>query len=335
MSSGSTPRFAIIGCGLIGRKRLGSLPVGAFCAACDLDLARAEQLVATAKTGYATNDAVRVFADCSIDAVIICTLNASLAPLALAAIRAGKHVLVEKPGAISVAEVDELIAAAGTAGIRVRVGFNHRYHPALQMAYEFFASGTLGPLMFIRGRYGHGGRVGYDREWRADPQRSGGGELIDQGVHLIDLAGLFLGDFASIEGHAATYFWKMPVDDNAFLNLRTASGQTAWLHVSCTEWKNLFSLEIYGRDAKLQIDGLGGSYGVERLTYFKMLPEMGPPETTAWEFPRGDDSWRIEISEFLEDLRFDREPQPGLREARAALVVVERIHTLSGYHFSP
>ncbi len=104
-------------------------------------------------------------------------------------------------------------------------------------------------------------------------------ELIDQGIHLIDLAGWFLGDFAKVEGHAQTYFWKMPVDDNAFLDLRTAKDQTAWLHVSCTEWKNLFSFEIYGRDAKLHIQGLGGSYGVERLYHYQMRPEMGPPDT--------------------------------------------------------
>ncbi len=329
------PRSAIIGCGLIGRKRLAALPPGSFAAACDLDLARAEQLVASAKAGYATADVAKVFADPQIDAVIVCTLNSALAPLALAAIRAGKHVLVEKPGAISTAQADELIAAADVAGVRVRVGFNHRFHPALQKAREVFEGGALGPLMFIRGRYGHGGRIGYDREWRADPKLSGGGELIDQGVHLIDLAGWFLGDFASIEGHATTSFWDMPVDDNAFLNLRTAAGQTAWLHVSCTEWKNLFSLEIYGRTGKLHIEGLGGSYGTERLTFYKMLPEMGPPETTAWEFPRGDDSWRIEIAEFTADIRTGRTPQPGLREARAALAVVERIHAQSGYYFSP
>ena len=217
--------------------------------------------------------------------------------------------------------------------MRVRVGFNHRFHPALRQARSLYESGALGPLMFIRGRYGHGGRVGYDREWRADPTLSGGGELIDQGVHLIDLAGWFLGDFARIEGHASTSFWDMPVDDNAFLNLRTAAGQTAWLQVSCTEWKNLFSLEIYGRTGKLHVEGLGGSYGVERLTFHRMLPEMGPPETTAWEYPRGDDSWRLEIAEFFTDIRTGREPQPGLREARAALAVVERIHAASGYHF--
>ncbi len=327
------PRIAIIGCGLIGRKRLAALPAGAFAAACDLEIGRAEQLVASARAGSATDDAARIFADPAIDAVIVCTLNAALAPLALAAIRAGKHVLVEKPGAISTEQADELIDAARAAGVRVRVGFNHRFHPALLQARSLYESGALGPLMFIRGRYGHGGRVGYDREWRADPTLSGGGELIDQGVHLIDLAGWFLGDFARIEGHASTSFWDMPVDDNAFLNLRTAAGQTAWLQVSCTEWKNLFSLEIYGRTGKLHVEGLGGSYGVERLTFHRMLPEMGPPETTAWEYPRGDDSWRLEIAEFFTDIRTGREPQPGLREARAALAVVERIHAASGYHF--
>ena len=327
-------RVAIIGCGLIGRKRLAALPAGAFAAACDLEPGRAEQLVALAGAGYATADAARVFADPAIVAVIVCTLNSALAPLALAALRAGKHVLVEKPGAISTAQVDALITAARTADVRVRVGFNHRFHPALLQARSLYDSGALGPLMFVRGRYGHGGRIGYDREWRADPQLSGGGELIDQGVHLIDLAGWFLGDFTRIEGHASTSFWDMPVDDNAFLNLRTAAGQTAWLHVSCTEWKNLFSLEIYGRHGKLHIEGLGGSYGVERLTFHRMLPEMGPPETTAWEYPRGDDSWRLEVAEFLTDIRTGREPQPGLREARAALAVVERIHAESGYHFA-
>ncbi len=192
-------------------------------------------------------------------------------------------------------------------------------------------AGAVGPLMFIRARYGHGGRVGYDREWRADPQLSGGGELIDQGVHLIDLAGWFLGDFPTVEGHAATYFWHMPVDDNAFLSLRTAAGQTAWLQVSCSEWKNLFSFEIYGRTGKLSVDGLGGSYGVERLAYYRMLPEMGPPETTVWEYPRGDASWRLEMANFLQDIRSGRVPAPGLREAAAALRVVESVYRASGY----
>ena len=125
----------------------------------------------------------------------------------------------------------------------------------------------------------------------------------------------------------------MPVDDNAFLSLRTAGGQTAWLQVSCTEWKNLFSFEIYFKRAKLHIEGLGGSYGLERLYYYKMLPEMGPPETVIYEFPRGDTSWALELNEFLEDIRLNRTPTPGLREGRRVLEIVERIYEKSGYRF--
>ncbi|MGA2245238.1 MAG: Gfo/Idh/MocA family oxidoreductase [Verrucomicrobiota bacterium] len=319
--------YAIIGCGLIGKKRLLGMPAGSrLVAACDTNLARAEELVKQAKCGRPLADFQSAVSDPEVEVVFVSTLNSTLAPITLAAVKQGKHVLVEKPGAISVAEVVEIEAAAEKTGTRVRVGYNHRFHPACLKALELFRSGALGPMMFVRGRYGQGGRVGYEKEWRADPKLSGGGELIDQGVHLIDLAGIFLGEFTSVEGHAATYFWKMPVDDNAFLSLRNAAGNTAWLHVSCSEWKNLFSLEIYGRDAKLHWEGLGGSYGVERLTYYKMLPQMGPPDTTIWEFPRGDESWKIEMSQFFEDIRLKRTPVPGLREARAALAVVEEIY---------
>ncbi len=318
-------KIAIIGCGLIGRKRAAALAGGVFVMACDLDESRAVSLAAMVPGCVATTNAEAVFqSDASV--VIISTLNQALGPLALAAVKAGKHVLVEKPGAIRTEELERVQAAAAENAVVVRVGYNHRFHPALQKARELVDAGAVGELMFIRARYGHGGRTGYDREWRANPEVSGGGELIDQGVHLIDLAGWFLGDFSRIEGHAMTSFWDMKVDDNAFLSLRTATGQTAWLHASCTEWKNMFSFEIYGRTGKLQVEGLGGSYGVERLTFYKMLPEMGPPETTAWEFPRGDRSWELEMATFLEDIRLARQPQPGLSESIATLRIVEKIY---------
>ena len=123
------------------------------------------------------------------------------------------------------------------------------------------------------------------------------------------------------------------MDDNAFLSLRTAAGQTAWLHASCTEWKNLFSFEIYFKRAKLLIEGLGGNYGVERLYYYKMPPEMGPPETVIYEFPRSDTSWACELEEFLEDIRLARTPVPGPKEGRRTLQIVEDIYLKSGYVF--
>jgi predicted dehydrogenase len=153
--------------------------------------------------------------------------------------------------------------------------------------------------------------------------------LIDQGPHVIDLARVFLGDFVSTDGFAHTYYWDMAVDDNAFMLLKTASKQAAFLHVSCTEWKNTFSFEIYGRNGKLDISGLGGSYGVERLTHYHMLPEMGPPETTAWEYPMADDSWSVEFNEFLDDIRLDRQPAAGLPDAVAVLEIIEHIYKVS------
>jgi predicted dehydrogenase len=191
--------YAIIGCGLIGKKRLAGLPAGSQLAvACDTNLSRAEALLKLAKTGRAVSDFKTAVADPQVDAVIVATVNAALAEVSAAAIRAGKHVLVEKPAGISVKQIDELIALAEKHGVCVRVGFNHRYHPAFLKAREIFESGVMGELMFIRARYGHGGRIGYDQEWRANPKLSGGGELIDQGIHLIDLAGWFLGDFKKL-----------------------------------------------------------------------------------------------------------------------------------------
>jgi predicted dehydrogenase len=319
--------YAIIGCGLIGKKRLAALPAGSRLAiACDTDLARAQALVDLAKSGRAVSNSKDAVSDPAVDAVIVATINSTLATISDAAIRAGKHVMAEKPAGISVREIDGLIASEEKHGVCVRVGFNHRYHPAFLKAREIFESGVMGELMFIRGRYGHGGRVGYDREWRADPKLAGGGELIDQGIHLIDLAGWFLGEFKSVAGHVATYFWDMPVDDNAFLDLQTAEGRTAWLHVSCTEWKNLFSFEIYGRNTKLHIDGIGGSYGLEKLFHYQMKPEMGIPDTKVYEFPGPDESWRNEMLAFEKDVELKRKPDAGLAQVRQALQIVESIY---------
>jgi predicted dehydrogenase len=326
--------IGIIGCGLIGQKRAAALGAGGKLVACaDTRLARAETLAKKVNAeAYDTWQALIERKD--IDAVVIATLHDSLAEITLAAVESGKHVLVEKPAARNPAELAPVIAAAKKLTRKVHVGFNHRYHRALQKAKQIIDSGAIGDLMFIRARYGHGARVGYDKEWRSDPKLSGGGELIDQGPHVIDLSRWFMGEFTEVDGYAHTYYWDMPVDDNAFLTLKTAKKQVAFLQVSCTEWKNTFSMEIYGKTGKLDLNGLGGSYGVERLTWHKMLPEMGPPETTAWEYPMGDNSWALEMAEFYEDIHLNREPAAGLNDALAALTVIQKIYKESGYDFS-
>ena len=328
MNTDNKLRIAIIGCGLIGQKRAKSLLNRASLAVCcDLNLTKAEALAKLHPGALVSTDWKSVVARDDIDAVFVCTTHNLLASIASTAAVQGKHVLIEKPGACRASELSAVEQAMKDSGVLVRVGFNHRYHRCFQKAREICDSGVLSDLLYIRARYGHGGRIGYDREWRAKPEISGGGEAIDQGMHLLDLARWFLGNLNFVAGKAPTYFWNMPVEDNAFFLLETDSKQVAFLHASWTEWKNLFSFEIFGRMGKLEISGLGGSYGVERLTHYQMLPEMGPPPTITYEYPMADDSWETETGEFLEDIRRGRAPQPGIYEAQAALNLVEQLYT--------
>jgi predicted dehydrogenase len=319
-------QVGIVGCGLIGGKRADALAGTGdrLVATYDLLPERARALASkhTAEACVTLEELVA-----KSDVVVVAATNDHLTPLATVAVRAGKHVVVEKPAARTAGELEPLVALAREKGVVVKVGYNHRFHPAAQKARAILDSGACGDVMFVRGRYGHGGRVGYDKEWRADPARSGGGELIDQGVHLIDLARWFLGaELTDVQGRVETYFWKMPVDDNAFLTLATASRQVAHLQVSCTEWKNMFSLEIYARNAKLHWEGLGGSYGPERLTHYAMQPEMGPPDAVIYEYAPADKSWALEWRDFARAVRDKTRPCGDVEDALQALRIVDRVY---------
>jgi len=321
----------LVGCGSIGKKRVKALGSNGKLVSCsDINISSAQNL--------SKNTGAKIYSDwrelvCSkeIEVVMVATTHDSLAEITKTAAMSGKHVLVEKPAARNLAELTSIMSIAKENSVKIHVGFNHRYHRSLLKARELVDAGELGELMFVRARYGHGARVGYEKEWRADPKLSGGGELIDQGTHLIDLSRWFLGDLVGVQGFATNYFWNMPVDDNGFMLLKTATNKVAFLHASCTEWKNLFSLEIYGKLGKLDLSGLGGSYGLEKITFYKMLPEMGPPETTSWEYPMNDNSWELEIKDFFENIRLNLNPTSGLADAHAALSIVESIYKSSGY----
>jgi predicted dehydrogenase len=325
---GAIVNVAVVGCGLIGHKRFLAMGEHHLVAVADTNEDRARKLAERSPHIKAIGTDWRpIVRRKDVDVVIVATTNDSLAEITLAAVDAGKHVLVEKPAARSSAELAPVVKAAAAKGVVVKAGFNHRFHPAIHKARQMFSAGEIGPLMFIRARYGHGGRVGYDKEWRADPRIAGGGEMLDQGVHLIDLARWFAGDFVEVKGQIGTFFWKMPVEDNGFAILRTKGGEVAFIHASCSEWKNMFSMEIYGKTGKLQIDGLGGSYGLERLSFYKMLPQMGPPETTIWEYPGEDTSWRLEFAHFIDCIQHKTKVSGDLHDAMAALKIVEKIYS--------
>lgn len=318
---------AIVGAGLIGTKRAHALPPGlTLRTVCDEVPERARALADSIPGAIATNDLAQALDDPDVSLVIVATPHHFLPVVSTEALQHGHHVFVEKPGAHSLDALLEVREAALLAQRRVRVGFNHRFHPSLLKTREAVRSEKFGPVFGIRGRYGHGGRLGYEREWRAQRAISGGGELIDQGLHLIDLVRYLVGDVEVAFSEFRTDFWPMDVEDNAYLALRSTSGAFAWLHASWTEWKNLFSFEVAMRTAKLEVAGLGGSYGTERLTTYEMLPEMGPPVTTAWEWPQADRSWAAELEDVVADLKGGPTVGADIDDCIAAFRIVEEVY---------
>lgn len=317
-------RFGIVGAGLVGGKRASALQ-RAQCpilAVYDSNDERARAL-ATSFGAVAAPTLEVVLETKDIDAIVISTSNESCVDVALRALQYGKHILVEKPAGRNPFDLSRLSDASKHSRRIVRIGFNHRFHPAIEKAKSIFDSGAIGPLMYIRSRYGHGGRLGYDREWRADPKKSGGGELLDQGIHLIDLCRFFGGEFGFDFGRVGTFFWDMKVEDNGFLLLRSlTTGAPAFLHASCTEWKNLFDFEVFGTKGKLQIVGLGGSYGTEEFRFFRMKPEMGPPDSEVQSFAEPDYSWDKELSAFCLEINGEATAIGQVDDAKKAMEIV-------------
>ncbi len=323
----------IVGAGLVGKKRAKALE------GLDVKLLSVADVVEELAKGLAnqynckyTTNWKELVKDDSIDIVFVSTIHGSLAEITIEAIKGGKHVLVEKPVARNSKELAKVLKVAKDKNVKVQVGYNHRFHPAIIKAKKIIESGEIGPLMFIRGRYGHGGRKNYHKEWRAFKNTAGGGELLDQGSHLIDLSRLFMGNFSSAIGYAETFFWDMEVEDNCFALLRNNNGQIASLHASWTQWKNAFSFEIFGTIGQLNIDGLGGSYGTETLTFYKMKPEFGIPDKQVFEFPGEDLSWKLEFENLLNAIQKDTPINGTLEDAYEAMKIIEKIYSWSEQH---
>ena len=326
-------RVGIVGCGLIGGKRAAALGADRFVATFDVRPGAAEELAV--RYDALACKSVHDLLGLEPDVVIVATIHRDLAHLACIALEAGAHVLVEKPAGVSVADVDRIASAAHRAKRRVKVGFNHRFHPGIARAIAEARSGLYGDVLFLRARYGHGGRAGYEHEWRTDPALSGGGEIVDQGMHLIDLSYWLLGELPLEHALLRTQFWDAPVEDNAVIVLgigERAGGSDAFalLHASWTEWKNLFSFEIACRSAKFAVDGLVGSYGPQVLRVYRMRPEMGPPDIEEFRYPEVDVSWEAEWDHFACAVDADdgRPLLGDLASARYAWSIIE--HACAG-----
>lgn len=294
-------RVGIVGCGLIGNKRAHALAGDKLVGCYDILPQAAKKLAS--ETGTTCFDTLDELLHESPDVLIVATVHDVLADLAIACLGTGAHVLIEKPAGIASTEIERIRAAADAAGRLAKVGFNHRFHPGIARAFEEAKSGVHGQAMFMRCRYGHGGRPGYENEWRLDRARSGGGELVDQGMHVLDLSYWLFGELPIHGSLLRTHYWGHSVEDNAVVVLGENGGvgdsaPWAMLHVSWTEWKNTFSLEIFCERAKLQVEGLTGSYGQQQLYVYRMRPELGPPDTEVVTYPARDLSWEREWAHF-------------------------------------
>ncbi len=318
-------RIGIVGAGLIGKKRAeaivslsANLKVDLVS---DIDGDKAGELGRFCGAAPCVDWRELTRRD-DIDAVIVATPNKFIREIALSALEHGNHVLCEKPLGRNAGEAESIWSKAKERGLILKTGFNHRFHPAIRNAKKIVEDGGIGKIHLMRAVYGHGGRPGYEKEWRASRDLCGGGELLDQGVHVIDLFRWFIGEFEEAYGRIATYYWPMEVEDNAFAMFRTNRGQVATMHTSWTQWKNKFLLEIIGEKGYLVVDGLGGSYGTERLVIGKRKVRAaeatdptpgiqyagGAPDEKILEFPGPDISWREEMKEFASAITGNREP---------------------------
>ncbi len=313
-----TYKIGIIGCGLIGNKRAASLKNisnSQLIMVADINKERAKEL-ALKYNCESIEDWKKVTRNKDINMVILATTNEFHAEIAIDAIKNGKHVLIEKPGARTPQELETIREVLNDSNVKVKVGYNLRFHPAIQKAKEIVDSGDIGTVMNIRIRFGHGARKDYNKEWRAFKKTAGGGAMLDLGLHQIDLAQWFMGDIQDSIGYCANHFWDMEVEDNCFALLRTRNNQIAQLHASCTQWKNIFSMEIFCETGLLIIDGLGKSYGTETLTFYKMKPEMGIPDKFIYEFPGEDISWEKELKHFITTIENKTQPMNNLDETK-------------------
>lgn len=295
-------RVAIIGCGLIGRKRAIALTEDdQLIACCDVNQVSAEKFSKEFNCQYFT-DFKKLLNEINCDVVVVAVINKYIKEIVIDALKVGKHVLAEKPLGRNANEAREMLSYSLSLPVSqsplIKTGFNHRFHPAIWQAKRRTDEGEIGKIFSIRARYGHGGRQGMEKEWRASKELCGGGELLDQGVHIIDLIRWFGGDIKEVYGKVETKFWDMSVEDNAFAILKTINDVTASLHVSWTNWKNIFSFEVFGTVGYLRIEGLGGSYGPETLEIGKRREEGGIPDIKIIEFPPEDISWKAEWQEF-------------------------------------
>ncbi len=323
---------AILGAGNIGGIRASSIQRSTTARVkviTDVDRSRANRL-AYSVGAVARTDWRNALEDPCVDLAVVSTPTKFHAGAVESALMAGKHVLCEKPLARTLAEAEMLLEIAARHGLVLKTGYNYRYMAHVRKAHDLIREGAIGALHFMRARYGHGGRPGYEKHWCTNRDLSGGGVLLEQGIHILDLMRYLFGEPASILALAECLFWPFEgTEDNCFLLTQCEAGRTAQIHVSWTQWVNLFSVEIFGRDGYLHLTGRDGHYGAQRLIWGKRQPDHTRPLEQEFEFPPPDTSWDLEWKDFVESIAAGREPMSPPADSCRTLQLVEAAYESS------
>ncbi len=272
-----------------------------------------------------------------LDVVIVCTFNHIAPDIVCAALKKGCHVFCEKPPGCSVEDVERIMRAEKAASNKVlKFGFNHRFHSAVMEAKSIVESNRYGQILHARGVYGKAGGLDFSENWRSNPSLVGGGILLDQGIHMLDLMQYFLGDFNQIKSFVENLYWKnIALEDNAFILMKTDEGKVAMMHSSATQWKHKFLLEIFFENGYLTINGLltsTRSYGEESITFAKKQFEdeaqaIGRPREETIYFDT-DNSWGLENNEFYDRINGKVDKLNGNSEdALKIMKLIEKIYT--------
>jgi predicted dehydrogenase len=317
---------AIIGAGRVGTIRAATIRRSdrAFLAAVvDTDKARAKKL-AEGTSAVVSQEWSSILARSDVQAVVVSTPTKFHVDVVIPALEAGKHVLCEKPLGRTVIEAQKMCETSHNSRRLLKTGFNYRHMAHVLQARRLLQDNALGSLYFLRCRYGHGGRPGYEKEWCTDAELSGGGVLLEQGIHIFDLVRYLLGEPSRLAAQARRYFWNFPsVEDNGFCLLETERGQTAQIHISWTQWVNIFELELFGADGFVRLEGRDSHYGPQRLVWGKRQPDHSRPEHVILDFPVPDNSWDLEWQEFCSAIEQQREPVGSAVDGLRAQQLIE------------
>lgn len=326
-------KIGIVGYGKIGKLRKNVIEEsgkGRVVALCD-PLADFNGL----ENRYAVTRDFEEFLRQDINTVFIASPNNVTSELCVASLEAGKHVFCEKPPGRCLKEVLNIQKAhAKKPNLKLMFGFNHRYHKSVMNAYNLVKSGRMGRLMWARGLYGKSGGNNFEQEWRSSKETAGGGILLDQGIHMIDLFNMFFGSFNDVKGFVSNTFWDIPVEDNAFILLKNDKNQYASFHSSSTHWKHIFKLELFLTEGYVVISGFltsTRSYGREtmitaRRQFEDELELVGNPVEEITYFDE-DQSWELEVNKFLDAVSKDEKiTSSNIDDAVRAMDVVEQVY---------